>query len=92
MRLVVRLTPRASEDRIDGWAVDEAGRPYLKARTAAVPTDGRANAALERLIARALDLPPSAVALVGGGASRLKTLEIETADPDLLRRRLGAPS
>ena len=92
MRLVVRLTPRASEDRIDGWAVDASGRPYLKARTAAVPTDGRANAALERLIARALDLPPSAVALVGGGASRLKTLQIETADPGLLRRRLGAPS
>ena len=91
-KLVVRLTPRASEDRIDGWARDEGGRPYLKARTTAAPTDGRANAALERLIARALDLPPSAVALVGGGASRLKTLEIAGADQDLLRRRLGAPS
>jgi uncharacterized protein YggU (UPF0235/DUF167 family) len=91
-RLVVRLTARASQDRIDGWAQDEAGRSYLKVRTAAVPTDGRANAALERLIAKALSLPPSAVALVGGASSRLKTLEIEGADAELLRRRLGAPS
>ena len=91
-RLVVRLTPRAGEDRIDGWARDDAGRPYLKARTAAAPTDGRANAALERLIARALDLPPSAVALAAGASSRMKTLEIRGADEAELRRRLGAPS
>ena len=50
-RLTVRLTPRADGDRIDGWTADGAGRPLLKVRTAAVPTDGKANAALGRLIA-----------------------------------------
>ena len=90
-RLVVRLTPRAGQDRIDGWARDEAGRAVLKARTAAAPVDGRANQALERLIARALGLPASAVALTGGAASRLKTLEISGADEAEVKKRLGAP-
>jgi uncharacterized protein YggU (UPF0235/DUF167 family) len=54
--------------------------------------DGRANQALERMIAKALGLPPSAVALVAGASSRLKTLQIDGLDADQLRRRLGAPS
>ncbi len=91
-RLVVRLTPRAGSDRIDGWARDAAGRPYLKVRTTAAPIDGQANQALERLIARALGLPPSAVAVTGGAASRLKTLQVDGANEVQLRRRLGAPS
>jgi uncharacterized protein YggU (UPF0235/DUF167 family) len=90
-RLVVRLTPRAGEDRIDGWDKDASGRPILKARTTAVPTDGRANQALARMIARALGLPPSAVALTGGAASRVKTLEITGASEAELRLRLGGP-
>jgi uncharacterized protein YggU (UPF0235/DUF167 family) len=91
VRLVVRVTPRAGSDRIDGWAADAAGRPILKARTMAPPTDGRANAALEKLIARALGLAPSAVAVTGGHASRTKTLQIEGADEALLREKLDAP-
>jgi uncharacterized protein YggU (UPF0235/DUF167 family) len=91
-RLVVRLTPRAGEDRIDGWASDGAGRAYLKARTAAPPADGQANAALARLIARALDVAPSKVTLASGASARVKTLEIAGADEALIRRRLGAPS
>ena len=90
-RLVVRLTPRADSDRIDGWTADAAGRPLLKARTTAPPADGRANAALERLIAGALGVPPSAVSVTAGGSARVKTLKIEGADAALLRARLGAP-
>ncbi len=92
LRLVVRLTPRAGEDRIDGWAADASGRPHLKARVAAAPADGKANQALERLIARALDLAPSSVSLASGAASRIKTLEIRGSDEARLRARLGAPS
>ena len=29
-RLAIKLTPRASADRIDGWDVDPDGRPVLK--------------------------------------------------------------
>ena len=90
VRLVVRLTPRAGRDAIDGWGEDAAGRPVLKARTGAAPTDGKANAALIRLLANALDVPPSSVRLAAGAASRTKTLAIDGLDEATLRRRLGA--
>jgi uncharacterized protein YggU (UPF0235/DUF167 family) len=88
-RLVVRLTPRAGQDRIDGWTTDAAGRPLLLARTCAPPTDGRANAALEKLIAKAVGLPPSAVSIASGAGSRVKTLHLEGIDEARLRERIG---
>jgi uncharacterized protein YggU (UPF0235/DUF167 family) len=91
-RLVVRLTPRAGQDRIDGWATDSAGRAHLKVRTTAPPTDGRANQALERLIAKAVGVAPSSVSVAAGASARIKTLEITGADEALLRTRLGAPT
>ena len=92
-RLVVRLTPRAACDRIDGWPDDPKGRPVLKVRTTAPATDGRANAALERLIAAALGLAPSAVRLTSGASARVKTLQISGADEAAVRSRLTpAPS
>jgi uncharacterized protein YggU (UPF0235/DUF167 family) len=63
LRLIVRLTPRGGRDAIEGWA--------------APPLDGAANAALEKLIAKALKCPKSAVRIVAGGQSRVKQLEID---------------
>lgn len=80
MRLVVRLTPRGGRDRIDGWASDDAGRAYLKVRVAAAPVDGGANAALLRLLAKALGRPPSTLRIVAGETARLKQIEIEGVD------------
>lgn len=91
MRLAVRLTPRGGRDRIDGWARDDAGRLYLKARVAAPPVDGEANAALARLVAKALKLPAGAVRIAAGETARLKQLEIEGADEAALAVAFGAP-
>ena len=91
VRLAVRLTPRGGRDVIDGWMRDGAGRPCLKVRVAAAPSDGAANAALIRLVAKALGRPPSAVRLVTGQTSRIKHLEIDGADPDALARAFGKP-
>ena len=74
--LYVRLTPRAAFDRIDGVETAADGQGHLKARVRAIPENGAANAALERMIAKALSVPGSAVAVVAGGTSRLKTLRI----------------
>jgi uncharacterized protein YggU (UPF0235/DUF167 family) len=84
----VRLTPRGGRDRIDGWADDpeRPGQKLLRARVAAPPVDGAANAALVRLIAGALGVPKSAVALVAGQTARIKTVEVTGADPADLDR------
>jgi uncharacterized protein YggU (UPF0235/DUF167 family) len=92
MRLTVRLTPRGGRDAIEGWVRDAAGRPALKARVAAPPAEGAANAALVRLVAKALGAPAGAVRVVAGHTGRLKQLEIDGVDPDQMRRAFGEPS
>ncbi|RWB53313.1 MAG: DUF167 domain-containing protein [Mesorhizobium sp.] len=74
--LFVRLTPKAALDRIEGVETAADGRSHLKARVRAVPENGAANAALERMMAKALRVPASAVSVVAGGTARLKTLRI----------------
>jgi uncharacterized protein YggU (UPF0235/DUF167 family) len=87
-RLPVRLTPGASAERIDGWEVDAEGRPVLKVRVRARPVEGEANAALMKLIAKALGVPKSAVVVQRGGQSRTKMLVIEGLSEDEAKRRL----
>jgi uncharacterized protein YggU (UPF0235/DUF167 family) len=77
VRLAVRLSPRGGRNAIDGWALDEAGRPFLKVRVSAPPVDGAANAALEILLAKTLGLPRSAVSVARGASARIKQVEIE---------------
>ena len=86
--LAVRLTPRGGADRIEGWAQDAAGRPLLKARVTAPPVEGEANAALEKLLAKALGLPRSAVVVVSGTTARIKRVRVEGMDEDKVRERL----
>lgn len=75
VELAVRLTPKGGRDRIEG--VSEAqGLACLAARVAAPPVDGAANAALVRLLAKALGVPRSAVSFVSGETSRIKRLRI----------------
>jgi uncharacterized protein len=87
-RLTVRLTPKASADRIDGWSEDEKGRAYLKVRLTAPPIEGRANAALVVFMAKALGVAKSQVTLLSGDTSRLKSLEIEGLDEAQIRMHL----
>jgi len=83
MRIAVRLTPKAAADRIDGPARLSDDSIVLAARVRAVPENGRANKALEKLLASALGVPRSRVQVVAGGQSRLKQLHVD-GDPDAL--------
>jgi uncharacterized protein (TIGR00251 family) len=81
--LTVRLTPRGGRDAIDGVATLDDGRAVLKARVRAAPAEGEANDALVRLVARAAEVAPRAVAVTAGATSRVKTLRIEGDGPAL---------
>ena len=85
----MRLTPRGGRDAIEGVAVLDDGRAVVKARVRAAPDKGAANAALEALIAKALDVPRSAVSVIAGGTSRIKLLTID-GDPARLAERIKA--
>lgn len=89
LRLTARITPRGGRDAIDGVESLADGRPVLKVRVRAAPSDGEANAALVALLARELALPRSAVTLLAGATARLKTVAL-TGEAQSLANRLRA--
>jgi uncharacterized protein len=75
------LTPNAGVDRIDGSA-----EGVLRARVAARPIDGAANAALIALLANELGIARGRVSIVRGARGRAKVVEL-AVDPMLVRSR-----
>jgi uncharacterized protein YggU (UPF0235/DUF167 family) len=71
-RLDIRVIPRAKRNEVGGR---RDGR--LVVRVTAAPVDDQANAAVRRLVADFLGVPPSRVAIVGGWRSRDKVLCID---------------
>ena len=86
IKLDVKVVPASSRDAIAGWLGD-----VLKLRVTAPPERGRANAAVERLLAEALAVPPQAVRVVAGGSSPRKLVEISGVTRAQLLARLGRP-
>ena len=82
--LSVRLTPKGGRDSIDGIELLADGRSVLKVRVRAAPSEGEANAALVRLLAKAIGVPPRDVALVAGATGRIKRLAIAGDGPTLI--------
>ncbi|OXT02947.1 hypothetical protein B7H23_05445 [Notoacmeibacter marinus] len=87
IELIVRLTPRAAHDRIDGFETGSDGQSHLAARVRAVPERGKANAALIALLADRLDLRKGDIAVISGPTSRIKRLEI-AGNPDDIAAKL----
>ncbi len=78
----VHVRPRASRERAGGTHGDA-----LVVRVHAAPTEGRANAAVRRLLADALEVRPAAIELAAGARSRRKRVRI-SGDPEQLSARL----
>jgi uncharacterized protein len=74
--LAVRLTPKGGRDAVEGIERLADGSVVLRARVRATPHEGAANAALQKLIAIAVGVPPGRVTLVRGARARMKTLKI----------------
>ena len=82
--LSVRLTPKGGRDAIDGIETLADGRSVLKARVRAAPSEGEANDALCRLIAKAVGVPPRDVGVAAGATTRIKRLTIAGDVPTLI--------
>ena len=67
----VRVQPRGSKNEIQGFV-----NGLLRIRTTAAPTDGKANAAVAKQLAKAYKVPVSRVALIRGASYREKEFRI----------------
>ncbi|SEM23169.1 hypothetical protein SAMN05443999_11628 [Roseovarius azorensis] len=69
-RIALRVTPRASRNRI------VAEGDTLRVYVTTPPEDGKANAAVLKLLAKALGLPKSRLTLIHGQTSRDKVFQV----------------
>jgi uncharacterized protein len=81
--VAVRVTPRGGRDAIDGVEQLADERRVLKVRVRAAASEGEANAALVRLIAKTLAVAPRDVSLLAGASTRIKRLRIAGAGASL---------
>ena len=84
VKLKLKVVPGASRSEIGGWLGE-----MLKVRISAPPEKGRANAAVEALLARALDLPAGSARIVSGAGSSQKVMEIQGLAKEEIMRRLS---
>ncbi|CAH2600427.1 conserved protein of unknown function [Rhodovastum atsumiense] len=84
--VAVKVQPKSRRPGLQGRAPSASGE-RLRIGVSEAAEDGRANRAACATLARALDLPASAVAVVAGATSREKTLHVQ-GDPDAIGRRL----
>ena len=81
--VVIWLTPRGGCDAIDGIAQLADGRRVVKLRVRAAASEGEANAALVKLIARSLGVAVRDVSLIAGATARLKRVRVSGAGATL---------
>jgi uncharacterized protein len=86
-RLTLRVAPGAASTAVVG----RHGRGW-KLRVAAAPENGKANAAIVRLLADVLDVPERDVAIVSGHGSRDKIVALKGIAGDEIDRRLSGAS
>jgi uncharacterized protein len=77
--VLVRLTPRGGRDAIEGVEQLADGRSVLKARVRAAASEGEANAALIKLLAKTLGVAARDVRLAAGATARLKRVQVAGA-------------
>jgi uncharacterized protein YggU (UPF0235/DUF167 family) len=75
--IAIRLTPKASADRVGEVRMSAAGEEVLTVYVTAVPEDNKANEAMIRLLAKHFGMPPSRLSIIRGQTNRHKLVRIE---------------
>jgi hypothetical protein len=83
VRIPVSVSPRACGDEVVGWV-----NGALKVQVVAMPRRGRANAAVEQLLAEVLGIGRRQVRVIVGHGSKRKFVEIDDFNETDLDLRL----
>src|SRR3954471_3519909 len=84
VRLTIKVVPGASKTAVSGWLGD-----VLKVRVTAPAERGKANRAVEALVAAALGIAVDRILIVAGHSSARKIVEIAGLDEAEVRQRLS---
>ena len=85
MKLKIKVVPKSSRNSAAGWMGDT-----LKVCVNAAPEKGKANRAVQEILAAALGLPKGNVRVVSGLTSARKLVEIAELSELEIKQRLGA--
>lgn len=83
--LPVQAQPKARKNALVGWHAER-----LKVSITQAPEKGKANQALQKLLAKSLGLKRSQIQLVSGETSPLKMFCIQNITPEELLSRINA--
>ena len=78
----LKVIPNAKADVFEGIVLDADGRARLQLRITAPPVDGKANAAVLKLLAKRLGCPRSALSITAGAGARQKRVRWAAAPND----------
>ena len=84
IKLSVKVIPGSSRDCIAEWLGDT-----LKVRVSAPPEKGKANEAVIKVLAAALDVPVKSIHIVHGTTSARKVVEVDGFSKSEMNRRLS---
>jgi len=84
--IAIRVTTRSSRPGIGGWRKASDGRDELEVRVSAAPTDGEANTAVIKLLAKEIGVPKSSIKIVSGETSRHKRISLPIDEAELRTR------
>jgi uncharacterized protein (TIGR00251 family) len=88
-QIAIRVTPRSARPGIGGWRPGADGREELEVRVAEAPADGAANAAVVKVLAKALGLARSEVTIASGHSSRHKRVAVPMGAEEARRLLTG---
>lgn len=84
MKLLIKVVPASSRDCVEGWLGDA-----LKIRVRTPAERGKANAAVEEIVAKTLGLPKERVRIVRGQTSTRKVVEVSGLSESEILHRLA---
>jgi len=72
----VKVIPQGKFNRVESIALDDKGSLQLKVRVTAPPNDGKANAAVLKLLSEHFHIAKSCFTITSGMTSRRKTIAV----------------
>jgi len=87
VRLTIKVTPKASSNRIGIGMRETDGTYVLKVYVTTVPEDGQANEAVLKMFAKSWGLSKSTLEIVSGHKDRKKVIHIQ-GNPQILMKQL----